>query len=159
MSDDIFNSIKGFQINPELQINPGLKMNPPFSDIGKNIIEPLNVPAPQNYYLADYQYEIIRNAITEFENSLDQDHEVALKLASFGQTIVLNITDLGYSNPSLIHYYGFIDGSDSKAELIQHVNQINFLLLAVRKADPNKQPRRIGFELKPAELEDLEPEE
>lgn len=119
-------------------------------------IEALNV---RNYHLADYQYEIIRQAIIDFENSLDQDHEIAIKLAAFGQTILLNVTDLGYSNPSLIHFYGYIDASNSRAELIQHINQLNFLLLAVQKAEPGKPPRRIGFQLEPAQSDDLEPEE
>lgn len=119
-------------------------------------IEALNV---RNYHLADYQYEIIRQAIIDFENSLDQDHEIAIKLAAFGQTILLNVTDLGYSNPSLIHFYGYIDASNSRAELIQHINQLHFLLLAVQKAEPGKPPRRIGFQLEPAQSDDLEPEE
>lgn len=119
-------------------------------------IESLNI---RNYHLADYQYEIIRQAIIDFESSLDQDHEIAIKLAAFGQTILLNVTDLGYSNPSLIHFYGYVDGSNSKAELIQHISQLNFLMLAVRKPEPEKPPRRIGFQLEPAQSDDSELEE
>lgn len=132
-------------------------INVPLNNIPK--LEPIKLPELRNYHLADYQYEIIRQAIVDFENSLDQDHEIAIKLAAFGQTILLNITDLGYSNPSLIHFYGYIDGSNSKAELIQHVSQLNFLLLAVPKAEPGKPPRRIGFQLEPVQVEDSESEE
>ena len=97
----------------------------------------------RNYRNADYQYEILCKDIKEFEQSLDDEHEVALKLASFGQSITLNVTNIGYSNPSLIHFYGYV-GND-KAHLIQHVNQLNFLMIATPKIDPQKPARRIGF--------------
>lgn len=106
----------------------------------------------RNYYLADYQFKILMESIKEFEASLDDNHEVAIQLASFGQSIVMNVTDIGYSNPSLIHFYGYVDGK--KAELIQHVNQLNFLLLAVPKSDPNRPARRIGFVITDNESED-----
>ena len=98
----------------------------------------------RNYQNADYQYEVLCNDIKDFENSLDDEHEVALKLASFGQSITLSVTNIGYSNPSLIHFYGYV-GND-KAHLIQHVNQLNFLMIAVPKANPKKPARKIGFQ-------------
>lgn len=102
----------------------------------------------KDYYLADYQYELLCNNIKDFQNGLDDEHELALLLTSFGQYILLKVTDLGYSNPSLIHFYGYVN--DTKAHLIQHVNQLNFLITSVPKSDPNKPARRIGFEIKPA---------
>ena len=81
--------------------------------------------------------------IKEFEGTLD-DHEVAVRLASFGQSITMSVTDIGYSNPSTLCFLRLI--GDQRATLIQHMSQLNFLLLAVRKADPEKPPRRIGFE-------------
>lgn len=98
----------------------------------------------RNYQLADYTYEVIMERIKEFEGTLDDDHEVAVRLASFGQSITMSVTDIGYSDPSTLVFYGLID--DQRATLIQHMSQLNFLLLAVRKADPEKPPRRIGFE-------------
>lgn len=111
----------------------------------------LRIPA-RNFYLADYQYEILMRSIKEFEDTLDDDHEVAIQLASFGESIIMNVTDIGYSNPSLIHFYGYVDGK--KAELIQHVSKLNFLLLAVPKSDPNRPARRIGFVITDNESED-----
>lgn len=132
--------------------NELLKNYQHLTDIVNTPIKMPEIPAIRNYHLADYQYEIIKNAIIEFENSLDQEHEIALKLSSFGQTILLNVTDLGYSNPSLIHFYGYLDNG-SRVELIQHVSQINFLLVAVPKPNPNDPPRRIGFSLENSEHE------
>ncbi len=92
---------------------------------------------------ADHQYDILMSSISDFEKNLDDNHEIAFKLTHVGQTIILHVTSLGYSNPSLIHFYGFVDGS--RAELIQHISQINFLMIAVEKQEPSKPPNRIGF--------------
>ena len=97
----------------------------------------------RDYNLADYSYDVIMNRIKEFEQSLDDNHEVAVKLASFGQAITMSVTDIGYSNPSTLVFYGYV--GSQQATLIQHMSQLNFLLLAVEKADPEKPPRRIGF--------------
>lgn len=104
---------------------------------------------PRNYLLADYQYELLCNYIKQFQDDLDDEHEVAIQLASFGQSIILNVTDIGYANPSLIHFYGYYNGN--KAHLIQHVNQLSFLLASVPKSDPSKPARRIGFDTNPSE--------
>lgn len=96
-----------------------------------------------DYKLADFQYECLMEYISEFENNLDDTQEVALKLACFGQTIILNVTYIGYHNPSLIQFCGYSDGK--YCELIQHVSQLNFLLMAVPKSEPEKPARRIGF--------------
>lgn len=103
------------------------------------------IPLPRNYQNADYQYEILISEIKAFEENLDDEHEVAVKLASFGESITINVEHIGYYNPSIIVFDGTISGN--RATLMQHVNQLNFLLLAVRKADPELPPRRIGFDI------------
>lgn len=105
----------------------------------------LHVNVVRNYNMADYTYEVIVRRIKEFQDELDDDHEVALQLASFGQSITLAVTSIGYSNPSTLVFYGYVDGHP--ATLIQHMTQLNFLLLSMPKQDPEKPPRRIGFEL------------
>lgn len=106
-----------------------------------------NIPDIRNYQNADYQYEVLCNYIKDFQDNLDDEHEVGLQLASFGQSTLLNVTDIGYSNPSIIDFYGYCNGNP--AHLIQHINQLNFLLLAVPKSDPAKPARRIGFDINP----------
>ena len=95
--------------------------------------------------LASHFYEIIMDRIAEFEENLDEEHEVALKLSSFGQSITLYVTDIGYSNPSTLVFYGLVNGQD--ATLIQHVSQLNFLLISVKKDVSERPARRIGFEM------------
>ena len=98
----------------------------------------------RDFHLADYQHEIIMNEIAEFESLLDDDHEVAIKLASFGKSITMAVTDIGYCNPEILVFCGYV-GNDY-ATLIQHVSQLNFLLLSVPKQNPDEPPRRIGFQ-------------
>ena len=88
-------------------------------------------------------YSFIMKEIKNFEETLDDDHEVILKLTSFGQSITLSVTEIGYANPSTLFFYGYI--GESPATLIQHISQLNFLLLATKKADPDQPPRRIAI--------------
>ena len=97
----------------------------------------------KNFSMADYTYKIIEKQIKDFEDRLDDNHEVALKLTSFGQSITLAVSEIGYANPSTLIFYGFV--GEQPATLIQHMSQLNFLLLSVEKSDPAKPPRRIGF--------------
>lgn len=58
--------------------------------------------------------------------------------------MVMQVTEIGYHNPSLIFFYGYVDGQFS--QLIQNVSQLNFLLTVLPKSDPDKPPNRIiGF--------------
>ncbi len=125
-----------------LMENPGLQLSPSLFDEGE-----LPVLNARDYSMADYTYEVIVERIKEFEEALDDEHEVALRLASFGQSITLAVTDIGYSNPSTLVFHGFV--GEQHATLIQHMSQLNFLLLAAKKADPTKPARRIGFALAP----------
>ncbi len=97
----------------------------------------------RDYHSADRQYEILCEYIKEFQDELDNDHEVCIQLASFGQSILMQVTDIGYANPSLITFDGYVNGQH--CQLIQHVNQLSFLLMSSPKAEPEKPPRRIGF--------------
>lgn len=137
---DRFKNLSGFgkrmqpAVKQALEIQNRLKVDEP---------KPIKFTELRNHQLADYQYEILVRSIKEFESELDDDHEVAVKLSAFGQSIMMQVVEIGYSNPTLIHFYGYVNGS--KSELIQHVNQLSFLLMVVPKADPVLPARRIGF--------------
>lgn len=93
---------------------------------------------------ANIFYEQLANEIKEFDNSLNDDYEVGIKLITYGNTYQFYLTDIGYHNPYLIYFYGELsDGSP--IQLIQHVSQINFVLIKLRKQDPEKPKRKIGF--------------
>lgn len=100
----------------------------------------------KNPLTADHVYDVILSRIKDFEDQLDDDHEVALMLTSFGQSITLSVTEIGYENPNILIFKGYI--GNQHATLIQHMSQLNFLMLANPKAVPNEPPRRvIGFAL------------
>lgn len=100
-------------------------------------------------YYAKYQKELLIEYIKEFQDTLDSAHEVGVFLANYGCQKAMTVTDIGFANPMLVVFYGFVDGVDSV--LIQHISQINFLLTSVKKPDPSKPPRRIGFTFSPDE--------
>lgn len=106
----------------------------------------LNIPMEpvRDYHLADWKYEKIMEEISDFEKTLDEDHEIALKLASFGSSVTMIVTSIGYQNPDMLYFYGFVNGKD--AQLIQHVSQLNFLITSVEREDKTKPARRIGFQ-------------
>lgn len=102
-----------------------------FKDIGRD------------YNLADWKYERIMEEITDFEKGLDDDHEIVLNLASFGSSTTMVVTSIGYQNPDMLYFYGFVNGKD--ARLVQHITQLNFLITSTERKDKTKSARRVGF--------------
>lgn len=87
--------------------------------------------------------------VWDFDNALDQDHEVAMKLVNFGQAITVRVNAIGYSNPNLISFFGTLE-DESPVHLVQHVSQINFLMVATKRKDSQEPKRSIGF-IEPSE--------
>lgn len=95
--------------------------------------------------LASDKYEKIIDEIADFENELDNEHEIALKLASFGSSITMNVISIGFQNPDILCFYGYVNNKYS--QLIQHMSQLNFLMTSVERQDKSKPARRIGFQV------------
>jgi hypothetical protein len=95
---------------------------------------------------ANIFYEQLTEEIIEFDESLNQDEEVGVRLVSYGQTIQFHISDLGYRNPYLIFFYGNLDDG-SPIQLVQHVSQISFVLIAIKRKDPEKAKKPLGFRI------------
>jgi hypothetical protein len=114
-------------------------------DVFESIKQPvLPTIAATNGNLASEFYKRLVEMINEFDEKLDPEHEVGARLVSYGQTVLIHIEDLGYYNPSLIKFHGRLEDG-SKVELIQHVSQISFLLMAVKRLNPDEPKKRIGF--------------
>ncbi len=86
----------------------------------------------------------LKEWISEFDDSLDQAHEVGVRLVSFGQTVVFHLEGMGYYNPSLISFHGHTEDGNP-VELIQHVSQISLLLTKLQRKDPSSPKKPIGF--------------
>lgn len=97
---------------------------------------------PTKYMWSDTQFEIIRDYVEEFEASLDPEHEVGVMLTNFGQSILMQVTNIAYEKSVLMVFKGFVNSRE--ATLIQHINQLNFMLTSVEK-EPDRPKRKIGF--------------
>jgi Family of unknown function (DUF6173) len=97
----------------------------------------------EDNYASEFHKRLVK-WINNFDASLDEKHEVGIRLVSFGQTVTFHLQNLGYWNPSLISFTGTME-SGAPVELIQHVSQISILLMKVERKDPDKPKRPIGF--------------
>lgn len=97
---------------------------------------------PMQHMWSDTQFEIIKEYIQDFESKLDKEHEVGIWLTSFGQSMLMQVTHITYEKSVLMIFKGFVNGSE--ATLIQHINQLNFLLTVIKK-EPEKKRVPIGF--------------
>jgi hypothetical protein len=88
--------------------------------------------------------KLVASDIQDFEASLDKDHEVGIRLVSFGQTLVIHVHQVGYIQPNLVLFVG-LTSDQQPVRLIQHQSQLSFLLMAVQRLDPNSEKRPIGF--------------
>lgn len=93
---------------------------------------------------AKWAYERLVRSINDFEERLDDEHEIGGRLVNFGTHLTFHIEDLGYWGPDFVKFYGSND-EGQPLELIQHISQVNVLLVALKNAE--NEPRRIGFEL------------
>ena len=84
---------------------------------------------------AQWAYERVVLYLKNFEEKLDNDHEAAIGFAG-GDAGVLRI----------ITFYG-VDPAGARAQLVQHVGQLNVMLRALPKKVPDAAPQRIGFRL------------
>ena len=100
---------------------------------------------PHWYMWSDTQFEIIKKYVEDFEASLDQEHEVGLMLTNFGQSILMQVAEIGYEKSVLMVFKGIVNGNP--ATLIQHINQLSFMLTAVPRSEPKKPKAKIGFRI------------
>jgi hypothetical protein len=86
--------------------------------------------------------DAIRDYVVKFESELDSNHEVGVRLASFGGVLLFHVEQIGFSKPNIITFYGTTPEGE-RVQLVQHSSQLSFLLKAVEKRE--EQPKRIGF--------------
>ena len=84
--------------------------------------------------VAYYLYEEIR----DYQNKLPDTEDVAMSIVQFNQSITILVKEIGYIGYNLVC-------SGKPLELIQHVQQLNFLLMVVQKPELEVPKRQIGF--------------
>ena len=102
---------------------------------------------------AEWAYQRLILYIKNFEEQLDGEHEVAMGFTG-GSAGVMRIEGLGFYDPDLITFYG-AEPNGVRTHLVQHVSQLNVMLRALPKGNPEAEPNRIGFRLA-ADLEEDE---
>lgn len=90
----------------------------------------------------DEQFAFLKKYIQEYEKALDSEHEVGIMMTNFGQAAIMQVVEITYEKPVLLIFKGYVNGKMST--LIQHMNQLNFLLTSLDKVD-EKPKQRIGF--------------
>ena len=116
-----------------------------------NVVEALQTQAseptmqinPAQYLMASSKYLVLKQEIEAFQANLSDDVDVVLALTSFGNDALMQVVKIGFRDPDILYFWGYINGN--QAELIQHVSQLNFILMTAQKANPDDAPRRIGF--------------
>ena len=97
---------------------------------------------PIHHMWSDTQFEIIKQHIQQYEQALDSEHEVGVMFTNFGQSVLMQVTGISYEESVVLIFKGYVNGKMST--LIQHINQLNFLLTSVEK-EPERPKRKIGF--------------
>lgn len=113
-----------------------------FSDIGL-----FKMPPPASLRIenlaSDFHVRVL-TWVNDFHRSLSDEYEVGGQLVNFGREIEFSFTDISFWNPALISFKGMLqDGSP--VELVQHVSQINVLLIRQKRANKEEPKRPIGF--------------
>lgn len=137
------------QHNYSVRLNAEGKMEKQYQPIPKSVAK----KRPADKSPAEWAYERIVMYIQQFETTLDSEHEVGMGFAGSDAGSV-KIQGMGFFAPDMVTFYGE-DGEGSKMQLVQHVNQLNVMLVAEPKSVEQAEPNRIGFKL----AEDLEKEE
>ena len=94
---------------------------------------------------AQWAYERVILYIQNFEEQLDNEHEVAIGFTG-GDAGVLRIEGIGFFDPDIVTFHG-TDQNGAKTQLVQHVSQLNVLLRALPSPGDRARPSRIGFRL------------
>ena len=111
----------------------------------KEIKTPPNplVVAAQANYASEFHRRLVK-WINDFDATLDESHDVGVRLVTFGQAVVFHLENIWYWNPSLIRFSGHMEDG-SPVDLIQHVSQISVLLMKLTRTDPSQPKRPIDF--------------
>ena len=106
---------------------------------------------PVQHMWADEQFQILKKYIQEFEATLDSEHEVGLMFTNFGQSVLMQVTSLSYEDPVLMIFHGYVNNRE--ATLIQHINQLSFLLTSVKKMKSLREKSDLIQKIKNVKLE------
>ena len=93
---------------------------------------------------AAYTAEYIYKSILEFSETIDDSYDVGIQVTALGSAVQVYLTDVNYFDPHLIIFNSESqDGTIIK--IVQHVTQLNYALIALKRLKPQNPKREIGF--------------
>lgn len=104
----------------------------------------LNAASIQEGSTAQIIAENLYQEIIKYQSSLQDTEDVAISVVKFNESITILVDSIGYIGYNLVRFGGK-DNSGKPMELIQHISQLNFLLMVVPKPEPEVPKRKIGF--------------
>ena len=90
------------------------------------------------------QFKALEALIKRIESKLDNEHEIAFTLVSFGESVFMHVVRVSYIEPSMFVFDGYVNGK--KSTLIQHSIQLNVLVSSVEKEHEMPNRVEIGFD-------------
>lgn len=133
-------------MNNPFDFNPGISQNVQ-KELNKNIKDKqmlVNAAMIQSNSTAEIVAHALLQEIINFQQSLPDNSDVAMALTNFNQSTLILVDSIGYIGYNLVTFQGK-DSSGKPMTLIQHVQQLNFLLCVVPKTVPDAPKRQIGF--------------
>ena len=103
-----------------------------YADIG-----PIELPN-----MAEYAVKAIYEEISDFEATLDSDHEIGMPIVGGPVGLCVHVREVYRFGTDKLVFVG-IDGDQNPVRLIQHLTQLNLLMLAAPRIGPIAV--RIGF--------------
>ncbi|MBC9246960.1 hypothetical protein H4P12_09575 [Paracoccus sp. 11-3] len=94
-------------------------------------------------HAAEEVFNHILGRVKQFQAEMPDEHELGLQLPDLGGGHALHVRGMGFKNPNIIEFYGMLDG-ERQVAIIQHISQLNFMMIAVPPPADQK-PYRIGF--------------
>ena len=104
----------------------------------------INSAIIQEECIAQVVAQNLHQEILNYQSNLKDNEDVAMSVVQFNESITILVDSIGYIGYNLIRFGGK-DNLGKPMELIQHVSQLNFLLMVVPKPEPEISKRQIGF--------------
>lgn len=104
----------------------------------------INAATIQEQSIAEIVAENIYRELLNYQASLSDTEDVAMSIVQFNESTTILVDSIGYIGYNLIRFLGK-DNLGKPLELIQHISQLNFLLMVVPKSEKEPEKRKIGF--------------
>lgn len=105
-----------------------------------------NVPRPNltdPHSAKEYQRFLVDLA-NDFQQQIGPAYEVGAQLVAFGSIITFALHEIGRAGPGMVIFCG-VTASGDPVQLVQHVSQVNVLLVRLQPSEPDEPRRQIGF--------------